>query len=79
MIDAVGFPIIGTSANVSGEPETRNLKEVMQALQVRGLSSYIDIKCGTAIRSSSVVQVSEGLVKVLRAGAISKSMIETVI
>lgn len=79
LIDEIGFPIIGTSANVSGEPETKNLKEVMQALQARGLSSYIDIKCGTAIRSSSVIQISEGLVKVLRSGAISKSKIETVI
>lgn len=72
LISAVGSPLTGTSANISGQSPTKSAGEVMQQLD-GVLDGVIDANCGPHNQPSTVIKFEDGQVKVLRAGSISES------
>ncbi len=70
-------PMLVTSANLSNHPNTTNTKEVLDQLDGR-IELVVDGKTTDNI-ASTVVDVSQGRVKILREGKISKEMIEEVL
>lgn len=77
LINGVGKPIIGTSANLSGKPS---------AISASAVSSQIGKKINLVIdggksgggRESTIVNVVESIPRILREGAISRAEIERV-
>jgi len=69
LITQLGRPITGTSANLSGEPNPRSLDEVRRQLgnSVDYIISYGPVPTGTA---STIVDLTNGLPKLIREGAI---------
>lgn len=68
MINAVGVPFIGTSANLSGEPSPRSAEEVLS--QLEGKIDYL-IDCGPSElgEDSTVVDLTTPQPEILRRGA----------
>ena len=69
LITQLGRPITGTSANLSGEPNPQSLDEVRRQLgnSVDYIISYGPVPTGTA---STIVDLTNGLPKLIREGAI---------
>lgn len=76
LIELVGGALVGTSANLSGMPPPRSLDEV---LSYPGPRFDVMLDCGpTPIGiPSTVVDVSEGRVKVIREGCITEREVLT--
>ena len=74
---ALGSPITGTSANVSGRPDPESLEEVKD--QLGGRLGFI-VGCGPAPAgtASTIVDITSGAPKLLRTGAISLESIRAV-
>lgn len=78
LIRSLGVPIIGTSANVSGQPSALTAQEVEFQLREK-VDLIIDGgRCPGGIEST-VVDVTSGILKVLRRGLISQDEIERVL
>lgn len=78
LIRSLGVPIIGTSANVSGQPSALTAQEVEFQLREK-VDLIIDGgRCPGGIEST-VVDVTSGILKVLRQGLISQDEIERVL
>jgi len=73
-----GVPITSTSANISGEQPQRSIKEIKTAL-ASGVDLYLDGGTLPESKPSTVVDVSDGLPRVLREGAISVDQIRALI
>ena len=70
LLDAVGGPLMASSANVTGAPQARSAIEI-----VRAFGNQIDVVLDSGpapadLLPSTLVDVSGGAVRVLRAGAI---------
>lgn len=78
LIRYLGVPIIGTSANISGQPSALTAQEVEFQLREK-VDLIIDGgRCPGSIEST-VVDVTGGILKVLRQGLISQDEIERVL
>ena len=75
---ALGSPITGTSANVSGRPDPESLQEVKE--QLSGRLGFI-VGCGPAPAgtASTIVDITNGAPKLLRTGAITLESICAVV
>lgn len=73
LIDRTG-PILVTSANLSGHPNTTNEKEVLHQLEGR-ISYVVKGQCSSAL-ASTVVLLTDGKIEILREGLIHKKDIE---
>ncbi len=76
LINGLGGPITGTSANISGGPDPSSLAELIS--QIGGRVDHI-IKCGPAPdgTASTIVDLTSERPKLLREGAISFSLVLT--
>lgn len=75
LLKRLGFPVTGTSANVSGEPPARSFEELSGRILERVDLVVYDPKPLAGL-PSTVVDLSEGSIRILREGAISKREIE---
>jgi L-threonylcarbamoyladenylate synthase len=73
LIDKTG-PLLVTSANLSGHKNTTNTKEVLEQLNGR-IALVVDGKTDSTT-ASTVVDLTEDSIKILRAGEISQKEIE---
>jgi L-threonylcarbamoyladenylate synthase len=67
---AVGYPVTATSANVSGEPATADPDEVERSMGAR-IDLLIDGGSTRGGPPSTIVDVTEPVPRLVRAGAIS--------
>jgi L-threonylcarbamoyladenylate synthase len=74
LIKSCGGALVGTSANLSGNPSPRTADEVMRELKDR-VDMIIDGGIVLAGKESTVAKVTEGTVSVLREGAIPREEI----
>tara|TARA_B100000959_G_scaffold275012_1_gene327742 strand:- start:1289 stop:1930 length:642 start_codon:yes stop_codon:yes gene_type:complete len=72
------FPITGSSANISNNPEPASAVEVMEALGDK-IDLLLDGGKATGTQSSTVLDVCNTLPKLLREGIIGKDAIESVL
>ncbi len=70
LIKNTGIPITGTSANMSGQPETKDINVVKM---------IINISCGNEQSSSTVIKLSNNKVEMLREGPIKSSQIREIL
>lgn len=76
LMTETGCGITGTSANISGEPPSKDWRVVDEAMGVE-LDAIVIGECGSESAASTVVQVVNGAVQILREGPISMDDIET--
>lgn len=76
LITEAGCGITGTSANISGEPPTKDWRVVDEAIGIE-LDAIVIGECGDESVASTVVQVFGGSIRILRKGPISAAEIET--
>ncbi|KXA97327.1 hypothetical protein AKJ40_03605 [candidate division MSBL1 archaeon SCGC-AAA259M10] len=74
LIESVGGPITSTSANVSGRPSPTTVADALNQLG-GSVAVAIDIGESTLGTSSTVVEVLEGDVEIIREGPVSRSQI----
>lgn len=78
LIESAGVPIATPSANISGEPSGTNLQEIMKYFE--GKVDYcIDGGNSELGVSSTIVQVIDGKVKILRQGNITLEQINEIL
>jgi L-threonylcarbamoyladenylate synthase len=70
LIELAGFPLTGTSCNITGRPPIKEASVVEQVFN-DDISGCINSECGESTEPSTVVEYRDGKVLVLRAGAIS--------
>lgn len=74
LIELVGSPVTGTSANLSGGEPCKTAKQVLS--QLNGIiDTVVDAPCGAHASPSTVVSVESSAIRVLREGSISESEI----
>tara|TARA_B100000315_G_scaffold212311_1_gene209611 strand:+ start:3448 stop:4089 length:642 start_codon:yes stop_codon:yes gene_type:complete len=73
-----GFPITGSSANISNDPEPVSALEVREALGDK-IDLLLDGGKATGTQSSTVLDVCETLPKLIREGIVGKDTIESVL
>ena len=78
LTQAIGVPISGTSANISGEPACRNADEVSACLG-EGVDLILDGGMTTGKAGSTVLDVTVDPPQILREGMIHQSRLEKVI
>ena len=70
--------ITGTSANISGEPPSKYWRVVDESIGIE-LDALVIGECGAETAASTVVQIVDDSVRILREGPISADEIETVL
>lgn len=78
LMTEAGCGITGTSANISGEPPSKDWRVVDESMGIE-LDAIVISECGDESAASTVVQVTGGSVRILREGPISMDDIETAI
>ncbi len=76
LISEAGMGLTGTSANISGEPPSKDWRVIADAMGDE-LDAIVVGECGQESAASTVVEVVDGSVRVLREGPISQKEIET--
>ncbi len=67
-----GAPLISTSANRSGEPVARTVREIPDDVRT-GVDLVIEAGPSPSSLASTVVRVDDGLVRIVRAGLVAES------
>jgi L-threonylcarbamoyladenylate synthase len=75
LIDTLGFPVTGTSANISGHPSCSNADDLMMQLGDR-LPLILDAGETGALLSSTIVNLINGQWRIVREGLVSGEEIE---
>ena len=76
LINLLGEPITGTSANISNIPPTKNLNEIKNSFKA-SICTYVDIPCGKETLSSTVIKIdNDNEIVILREGPITLGQIE---
>ena len=75
LIAAAGRGITGTSANISGQPPSKDWRTIQRTMG-EDLDAIVVGECGKASSASTVVQIVEDSVRILREGPISAEAIE---
>ena len=78
LIEQVGHPVTGTSANISGHPSCSNAEDLMMQLGDR-LPLILDSGETGALLSSTIVDLDNGDWRILREGLVSEQEIERAI
>jgi L-threonylcarbamoyladenylate synthase len=78
LVRAWGAPLTSSSANTPGRPPARSAAEVDDALQTLGAGDVLVLDGGVLPRSapSTIVSCRDGVVRVLRQGAISAAALQ---
>ena len=77
LIKYAEFPIATTSSNISGKPSVTNLGDVMSEFEGKA-DCFIDGGPSEIGVASTIVQVIDGKVHILREGSISKAQIDKI-
>ncbi len=75
IISEAGCGITGTSANISGEPPSKDWQSVEESMG-DVLDAIVVGECGNATSASTVVRVVDGSIHVLRPGPITAEQME---
>ena len=75
LVELSGVPIATPSANISGQPSGTNLSEIKEQFK-ENVDFYIDGGNSELGISSTIVQVIDGKIKILRQGSITLEQIE---
>ena len=75
LVELSGVPIATPSANISGQPSGTNLSEIKEQFK-KNVDFYIDGGNSELGISSTIVQVIDGKIKILRQGSITLEQIE---
>lgn len=75
LVELSGVPIATPSANISGQPSGINLTEIKEHFK-ENVDFYIDGGNSELGISSTIVQVIDGKIKILRQGSITLEQIE---
>ena len=78
LISESGCGITGTSANISGLPPTKDWRSIQESMG-SDLDAIVVGECGNASTASTVVQVVDGEVRILREGPITANEIDLVL
>lgn len=78
LINLLGGPIAATSANISGNPSGTKIEDIINELK-ENVDCYIDGGISKIGVSSTVVQIIDGVPKILRKGSITEEQIKDVI
>ena len=79
LIKFSGIPITGTSANISGQPETKDINVLEDSLDLNIVKMIININCGREQSASTVIKLSDGRVQMLREGPIKSNQIKEIL
>ncbi len=74
LLKLVGKPMLVTSANLSDYPSCNNINEVLKQLDNR-VDAIVNGECGTGV-ASTIIDVTDNKIKLLRMGTISLDEIE---
>jgi len=77
LVEGLGFPITGTSANISGKPSPVTAEEVFSQLDNRVDLIIEGGKCPGGVEST-IIDVTQKVPVIIRDGAISREVIESV-
>ena len=75
LVELSGVPIATPSANISGQPSGTNLSEIKENFE-ENVDFYIDGGNSELGISSTIVQVIDGKIEILRQGSITLEQIE---
>lgn len=75
VLEAVGFPLLVTSANLSGAPETTTAEAAYSSL-APSIAMVLDGGPAPSMVPSSVVRITDDSLEILREGAIDRAAIE---
>ena len=75
LITELGNPITGTSANISGKKESKNISVVKDYFKEGQIDYFVDLKCGKAKSFSTVIKINENNFSIIRQGIIMKDEI----
>tara|TARA_Y100001933_G_C18978717_1_gene555786 strand:- start:1369 stop:2001 length:633 start_codon:yes stop_codon:yes gene_type:complete len=79
LIKFSGIPITGTSANISGQPETKDINVLEDSLDLNIVKMIVNINCGKEQSASTVIKLSDGRVEMLRKGPIKSNQIKEIL
>jgi len=79
LIKFSGIPITGTSANISGQPETKDINVLEDSLDLNIVKMIVNINCGKEQSASTVIKLSDGRVEMLREGPIKSNQIKEIL
>ena len=68
-------PLTGTSANISGQSETKDINVIKDSLDLNLIKNVVNIACGEEKNTSTVIKLSSNKIKLLRKGPIELSQI----
>ena len=76
LIAQAGCGITGTSANISGQPPSKDWRSIRESMG-DDLDAIVVGECGSASSASTVVQIIDDGIKILREGPISPNAIDS--
>ena len=77
LIKELGNPITGTSANISGKKESKNISVVKSYFKEGQIDYFVDLKCGKNKKASTVIKIMGNKFSIIRQGIIMKNEIIT--
>ena len=75
LINNFGSPLTGTSANLSGEPETKDINVLKDSLDLNYIKKIVNISCGNEESASTVIKILKNKIKLLRDGPVKYEQI----
>ena len=70
LMNLMKSPLTGTSANISGQPETKDINVIKDSLDLKIIKKVVDINCGDEKSVSTVIKFSSNKIKLLRKGPV---------
>ena len=70
LMNIMKSPLTGTSANMSGQPETKDINVIKDSLDLKIIKKVVNISCGDEKNVSTVIKFSSNKIKLLRKGPI---------
>ncbi|HKY07107.1 MAG TPA: L-threonylcarbamoyladenylate synthase [Candidatus Binatia bacterium] len=78
LVERLGHPLTATSANPSGKPAARTVKEAKEYFS-RLIDIFVDGGTLTSKTGSTVVEIAAGVVRIIREGDIARGAIEKIV
>ena len=75
LMNLMKSPLTGTSANISGQPETKDINVIKDSLNLKIIKKVVNISCGDEKSVSTVVKFSSNKIKLLRKGPVKLKQI----
>ena len=75
LMNLMKSPLTGTSANISGQPETKDINVIKDSLNLKIIKKVVNISCGDEKSVSTVFKFSSNKIKLLRKGPVKLKQI----